>query len=64
VTGFADRAGTKPPAASLLIDRLVHSGYIERRQDEEDRRRVIIELSSKGRSCSSAFTRNGQRDCA
>ena len=50
VSGFADKAGTKPSAASLLIDRLVQSGYMQRHQDEEDRRRAIIVLSAKGKS--------------
>src|ERR1700682_1616560 len=36
------------PAASLLADRLVRSGFVERRSDPGDRRRVLLSLSRAG----------------
>ncbi len=36
------------PAASLLADRLVRAGYVERRDDPTDRRRVLLSLTRTG----------------
>lgn len=36
------------PAASLLADRLVRAGYVERRDDPADRRRVLLSLTRVG----------------
>jgi DNA-binding MarR family transcriptional regulator len=36
------------PAASLLADRLVRAGYVERREDPADRRRVLLSLTRVG----------------
>jgi DNA-binding MarR family transcriptional regulator len=36
------------PAASLLADRLVRAGLVERRGDTVDRRRVLLSLSRSG----------------
>src|SRR5882672_10718317 len=36
------------PAASLLADRLVRAGYVERREDPADRRRVQLSLTRVG----------------
>jgi len=36
------------PAASLLADRLVRAGYVERREDSADRRRVLLSLTRAG----------------
>jgi|SRR5216684_1129051 len=36
------------PAASLLADRLVRAGFVERRSDIVDRRRVLLSLSRSG----------------
>src|SRR6202158_6167383 len=36
------------PAASLLADRLVRAGYVERREDPADRRRVLLRLTRVG----------------
>ncbi len=33
-----------------IIDRLVSNGLMERRSDPEDRRRVLVELTEKGRA--------------
>ncbi len=36
------------PGASLLADRLVRSGFVERRGDPDDRRRVLLRLTRAG----------------
>jgi DNA-binding MarR family transcriptional regulator len=36
------------PAASLLADRLVRAGLVERRADDSDRRRVLLSLTRAG----------------
>jgi DNA-binding MarR family transcriptional regulator len=40
--------GTGRPAASLLIDRLVHEGLVERSDDPTNRRRTIVRLTEEG----------------
>lgn len=41
--------GVSKQAASKLIDTLVIRGYVERRTDPEDRRRLTLELTERGR---------------
>jgi DNA-binding MarR family transcriptional regulator len=41
-------------AASKLIDTLVMRGYLERGEDPEDRRRVSLELTDRGRAAAEA----------
>ena len=36
------------PAASILADRLVRAGYLERNEDPIDRRRVLLTLTREG----------------
>jgi MarR family transcriptional regulator, organic hydroperoxide resistance regulator len=45
---LAELFGIGLPAASLLADRLVRSGYVERRDDPTDRRRVLLSLTRVG----------------
>jgi len=45
---LAELFGVGLPAASLLADRLVRSGYVERRDDPADRRRVLLSLTRSG----------------
>ena len=45
---LAELFGVGLPAASLLADRLVRAGYVERRGDPTDRRRVLLSLSRTG----------------
>ena len=44
-------------AASQLIDTLVVRGFLERRIDESDRRRLQIELTPRGRAAAAAVRR-------
>jgi DNA-binding MarR family transcriptional regulator len=45
----ADLAVSKQ-AASQLVDTLVLRGYLERRSDPADRRRIILDLTERGRA--------------
>jgi DNA-binding MarR family transcriptional regulator len=45
---LAELFGIGLPAASLLADRLVRAGYVERRDDPADRRRVLLSLTRAG----------------
>src|SRR5258707_10060941 len=45
---LAELFGIGLPAASLLADRLVRSGYVERRDDPSDRRRVPLKPTPGG----------------
>jgi DNA-binding MarR family transcriptional regulator len=45
---LAELFGMRLPAASLLADRLVRAGLVDRREDPEDRRRVLLSLSRAG----------------
>jgi DNA-binding MarR family transcriptional regulator len=45
---LAELFGIGLPAASLLADRLVRAGYVERREDPTDRRRVLLSLTRAG----------------
>jgi DNA-binding MarR family transcriptional regulator len=54
-TGFpmaavADCVGMRPPALTRLVDRLVANNLVYRRVDLEDRRRVRILLTPRGKS--------------
>lgn len=46
----ADHLGLRPPALTRLVDRLVANNIVYRRVDLEDRRRVRILLTPRGKS--------------
>ena len=52
------RLGVSRQAASQLIDTLVLRGYLERRVNPDDRRRMTIELTDRGRAAA-AVVREG-----
>ena len=47
--------GVSKQAASQLIDTLVVRGYLERRANADDRRRLTIELTDRGRAAAEAI---------
>ena len=47
--------GVSKQAASQLIDTLVVRGYLERRPDPEDRRRINVEATERGRAAAEAI---------
>jgi DNA-binding MarR family transcriptional regulator len=52
---IATRTGLTTGAVTRLIDRLVAGGWVERRADRGDRRRVLIELTADARRRSAPF---------
>jgi DNA-binding MarR family transcriptional regulator len=52
--GLVRELGVSKQAASQLIDTLVLRGYLERQVDAEDRRRVNIEVTERGRAAAAA----------
>ncbi len=44
----AEILGITLPTASHLVDKLVHSGHVERADDPEDRRRAVTRPSARG----------------
>jgi DNA-binding MarR family transcriptional regulator len=46
---LADRTSVGRDKISRIVDQLVDSGLVSRRPDEDDRRRVVLNLLAKGR---------------
>jgi DNA-binding MarR family transcriptional regulator len=44
VSELADRIGLTPATTSLLVGELSRAGFVERREDEADRRRTIVSI--------------------
>jgi DNA-binding MarR family transcriptional regulator len=44
---LARRAGLSPAAVTAAVDRLERAGYVVRVRDEEDRRRVLVDVTDK-----------------
>jgi DNA-binding MarR family transcriptional regulator len=49
MSGLSERFEITPAAASQLVDKLVHSGFIIREEDPTDRRAKLLNLTTKGR---------------
>jgi DNA-binding MarR family transcriptional regulator len=47
-SGLADRLAVRRPSITALIDGLVARGFVDRRQEDADRRRVELRLTSEG----------------
>jgi len=45
---LSERFDVSAAAASQLVDKLVHAGYLERAEDPNDRRAKLLTLSAKG----------------
>ena len=45
---ISERFDISAAAASQLVDKLVHAGYLERTEDPNDRRAKLLTLSAKG----------------
>ncbi|EOS58549.1 MULTISPECIES: MarR family winged helix-turn-helix transcriptional regulator [Paenibacillus] len=48
VSYLADKLEVKPSAITVMVDRLVQSGFVERRHDEQDRRAVLLSVTERG----------------
>jgi DNA-binding MarR family transcriptional regulator len=58
--GVAQDLGISPPTASHLVDRLVRQGLVERREDPEDRRRVLLATTPLGEDLVERLRRAGE----
>ena len=52
--GIIDSLGVTKQAAGQLVDTLVVRGYVERRPDPDDRRRMTVSLTERGRTAAAA----------
>ena len=52
--GLVRELGISKQAASQLVDTLVLRGYLQRQPDLDDRRRVTIEVTERGRAAAAA----------
>jgi len=52
---LADNIGAKLPSMTMMIDNLAEEGLVERARDEQDRRKVIVRLTDKGRKIRGNF---------
>src|SRR5258707_15317796 len=59
VSELAEWLRTSKPSASILVDRLVQPGYVERVEDQDDRRRTLVVLTTKGRGLVDRLQRSG-----
>lgn len=55
VTDLAEKMGVKPSAVTTMIDRLTNNGLVSRRHDENDRRAVLVSITSEGREVLRSF---------
>lgn len=60
ITGLAELLGIGKPTASILVDRLVQMGYVERREDPTDRRRAIVAPSTAGSELVARLRQGGE----
>jgi len=49
LTDLAEYIGVSLPSMSKLVDTLTYRGYIDRRPDATDRRRICLDLTESGR---------------
>lgn len=49
LSSLADHLGVTRPTASAIAERLVQRGFIDRREDPQERRAVVLTLTEEGR---------------
>ena len=52
---LADSMQVSMPTMSGIVDRLVKAGYLDRLEDSQDRRQVVIKLTNKGKKMIEQF---------
>jgi DNA-binding MarR family transcriptional regulator len=57
---LADRAGVKLPNMTMMIDEMEQAGMVKRTRDKDDRRKVMVGLTSKGRKVRDTFLERRQ----
>lgn len=60
VTYLAEALVVKPSAITVMLDRLVQSGYVERRHDDQDRRAVLLSITKLGQEVYDEARRNSR----
>jgi len=60
VSGLSERLGIKPPAASLLVDKLAHAHLVVRQAHSGDGRRVVLSLTSRGAALATRLRHGSQ----
>jgi long-chain acyl-CoA synthetase len=48
---LADRLAVRPSSITAIIDGLVARGFVDRRHEEDDRRRIALRLTPEGARC-------------
>jgi DNA-binding MarR family transcriptional regulator len=61
IGAIAESLQIRHHSASLLVDRCVKRGYLDRREDQEDRRRALVRLTSTGQELLDEITRANRR---
>jgi DNA-binding MarR family transcriptional regulator len=57
---IAVRLGIGSPATTEIVERLVRAGHVQRTHSDEDRRRILLRLSLKGRRLVEEFRMSRQ----
>ena len=57
---LADNAGVKLPNMTLMIDEMEQAGMVSRVRDKDDRRKVMVGLTAKGRKVRDLFLEKRQ----
>lgn len=60
VSGLSERLGIKPPAASLLVDKLVRARLVVRQAHSGDGRRVVLLLTPRGAALATRLRHGSQ----
>jgi long-chain acyl-CoA synthetase len=47
-SGLANRLAVRPPSVTAIVDGLVARGFVDRRQEDSDRRRVALRITDEG----------------
>lgn len=59
VSEVAEALGVGKPAASMLVDRLTHHGYVTRHEDPDDRRRTVVTPTEAGEELVTRLRQSG-----
>lgn len=62
ITDIAERLQIRHHSASLLVERSVKNGWLNREKDPTDRRRVMVSLTSKGEDALSRITQANRHE--
>jgi len=57
---LADKAGVKLPNMTMMIDEMEQAGLVQRVRDKTDRRKVLVNLTVKGRKVRNRFLEKRQ----